>query len=218
MSDVIEYGGRRIAIRPNRLDDFVVAEVLRRDDYFKHFEPSVDQTWLDLGAHVGTFAIRTAPWVSRVVCVEPDPTAWPLLERNTEDFPNVTRLNAAAALEDGITSVYPAVGKNAGLTRTIPTRGRTAIEVEAASVTRLITEYGVTHVKIDVEGSEKTLLPAILDTDVDAVVGEWHHTVVRDPDAYRDALVLLHEKFERVVATENPGKRWTTLFYGWEAK
>lgn len=68
---IFRYGPARVCLRPLAEDFEVFQEVFLRDTYrVGQLHPSLG-TVLDLGAHVGLFALRVAPLAERVICVEP---------------------------------------------------------------------------------------------------------------------------------------------------
>lgn len=220
------FGDVELWVRPSRYDPEIVSEVLTRDVYFRHFQPQPTQRWIDLGGHVGAFVARVAGRVESVLSFEPDPQSAELFMKNFEHHDwhakRVSFLDMAAVAEDLSVletvdvELYVASGKNASLTSLRPTRGRDVVTVPGASLAAHLNVEAATHVKIDVEGGEVDLLPVILDYKPRAIVGEYHHSVIRSPQHYDWVLASLEACFEHVVAPRDPGKRWTTLFWAWD--
>jgi FkbM family methyltransferase len=99
------HAAARICLRPTAGDFEVFQEVFLRDAY-RLEELSAATTLgtvLDLGAHVGLFAVRVAAQAERVICVEPAADNAEVLERNLQlnALGDKVRLHRAA-LSDGL--------------------------------------------------------------------------------------------------------------------
>jgi FkbM family methyltransferase len=111
-------------------------------------------TFVDVGAWVGPTARWAAPHASRVVCFEPDPTAFSMLVDNVADLDNVECHQVAVADHDGTTTVTT---KGDSMSRT----GGDGVDVRCATFESLFTELGIDDadlVKIDIEGDECDVL------------------------------------------------------------
>jgi FkbM family methyltransferase len=205
---VVEHG-RRFRIF---LDDASEFEVLREVFVEREYELELEKeprVILDLGSNIGaTIAyFRANHPAARIVGLEPDPSAFALLEANVGELENVTVVNVAAAGTDGSRSFYPAA--QSWLSSLHSRRGGgEAIVVEARTVDSLLSELGIDHVdllKIDVEGAEEEILPGFEGlADVDVVVGEIHPDVVDDPDGL---IRRLDQRFDLEVERPLPD-RW----------
>ena len=149
---------------------------------------------LDIGAHIGTFAI----WVARanpaadILSVEADPRTYQVMCRNAEARPprrgSWTVLHAAAGASDGdvvrLLTDGPAMGHR------VDAAGTEAVMTASlpSLVDRLAGPNGrIDVLKIDIEGSEEVFLcaaPDVLDR-VDQVVIELHPALCDCDRVYR---------------------------------
>ena len=79
---VFRHGAHRVALRPLDTDFFTFAEVFLRDSYDLNSMQLPFADVVDLGANIGLFAVRVAPWVRRVISVEPIEANLRLAQRN----------------------------------------------------------------------------------------------------------------------------------------
>lgn len=158
---------------PMRLDigSFVGNDLYCLDD---HYESVTLQLWrrlarkartiLDIGSHIGTFALGAAEAnrQARVVAVEADPGNFAMLRENCTPWPNIVTVHAAIADRAGTMWFQPAEGNDGG--------GRLVIErpadgagfpVQTISLTELCRQKKLADIdlmKLDVEGFEHTLM------------------------------------------------------------
>ena len=107
---------------------------------------------VDLGAYVGTYAIRAARYPVRLVrAYEPTPDSAAVLRRSA--MPNLEVIEAAVVGSE-VGSIELNISAGIGVTNSIVDNSRKAgsIEVEAVSYSRAV--ESATIVKIDVEGGE----------------------------------------------------------------
>jgi FkbM family methyltransferase len=139
--------------------DKKMAQVLERGAY-----PSEDllrvtrafvskkDTVVDIGAHIGTFAVPIAETAGTVIAFEPSPEAFALLSRNaTEHAVPLRLINKALGSKKGTGSLLTRNASNAG--------ANTLVAGTEVPVTTLDAE--ITHadfIKIDVEGMELGVL------------------------------------------------------------
>jgi len=149
----------------------------------KHEQIHTDQfmqggrTFIDIGAHVGTWALRLAPLFERVYCFEPDPRAYNALRANLEKagLTNVEVLPWGVTDKTGTAtlSLYPNPCTNT-LMRPLLV-GRTAptdvpdgtMQVNTVSVDDFCAERGITDldfIKIDAEAAELLVVKGALKT------------------------------------------------------
>ena len=122
--------------------------------------------FVDIGAHVGTYALVLAQKVGRdgtVIAVEPHPAAHARLafNRAASDLPQV-RLVAAAAGESGSDVLIETDGDNLGASHIVTGKASaSAFRVPALTLQQILDDAGVAKVdalKIDVEGFEDRVL------------------------------------------------------------
>ena len=126
--------------------------------------------YVDLGAWIGSTVLLAAPLVSCVVCVEPDPLAFAVLSENLTLNPDTAAktvaVQAAAGPEDGtvlLSSAGEGGDSNSSVVR--PSDAGARWETEQLSFATLLERAGLAaadFVKIDVEGAEYDLVPALL--------------------------------------------------------
>lgn len=147
----------------------------------------VPKVILDIGAHVGSAARYFAQRYpeARIVCIEPTPESFALLERNTRQLPNVERFNVAFAAQPGRLRIWR--GKlTSGQNSAVPNEENGSDFFEATAVVPL--EFCGAHglsdisiVKIDVEGLELQILENLrpLLRRVDLFYVEYHSERLR---------------------------------------
>lgn len=120
-------------------------------------------TFVDVGAHVGYFAILAARIVGpsgRVVAVEPDPLNFELLRANIErlGLSWVEAVNAAAWRSGGTLELTRS-GENSGDHRVgFPARERERVTVRAVTLDDLVGDAQVDVALLDTQGSERAVL------------------------------------------------------------
>lgn len=115
-------------------------------------------TFIDIGAKVGSYTVWASDCGADVIALEPDPVAYARLVTNAEmASTRVTALNVAAAAERGTVSL--AVGRES--MNRIVRRAEHDIETQAVptvTLDELIGDQHVRGIKIDVEGAERLVL------------------------------------------------------------
>lgn len=157
--------GTRILLRPH--DQTIVDEVYGAGVYAgERIVPG--QTVVDVGGHIGTFALMAGKRVGpggRVLVFEPSPETLALLRRNLELNPMPwVRLHALAlGAKSGLVTLYTAAPgeANPAADTLIPSEGRVPVQVPVRPLDEVLADDGVTrvdHMKIDVEGAELQVL------------------------------------------------------------
>src|SRR5262245_4326531 len=93
--------GREVWIRRDSMDRHILNHIFARDEYRLSSARGPLGTVIDVGAHIGLFAIRVSSIAEKVLSFEPEPSNFDLLTRNVR----------------GLTRVFPekrAVGGRAG--------------------------------------------------------------------------------------------------------
>lgn len=156
--------GGTFRLRPE--DRHVFHRMFARDEY--HLDAVPPGSWdtvIDVGAHVGTFAVRVAPLARRVLSYEPTPDSFELLAANVARFPHVRAHNLAVAGRRGTLTLFP--GKAHSRNSILPledVRTSEGIAVEAVTLEDVFREHAIERcdlLKMDVEGAEYEILYAL---------------------------------------------------------
>ncbi len=164
------------------------------DEFPSFFTPSSPEPLIiDCGANIGISVLewKTRWPMARVICFEPDPDAFRLLDMNIEQngVPGVKCINAALADFDGTTTLYGNVGKGSDARgNSIEAAwgqrpGTSAVEVKCQRLSPILTGQEVAFLKLDIEGAEQRVLGEIaaqLD-QVAALYVEVHETEALAP-------------------------------------
>jgi FkbM family methyltransferase len=158
-------------------------------------------TILDLGGHIGLSAL----WFhakfpsARIFALEPDPSSFRLMERNTRGVERIVARNLAVGASRRTAPFFPAA--QTWLSSLLPedeTHGGGAVEVHVEPLPEVLAELGLDRVgllKLDVEGAEWEILASTsLDAIADVVVGELHARGA--PDGKPDSGLPLLGSFE----------------------
>lgn len=152
----------------------ILENLLRPNAYGKRVPLNFTDVVLDIGAHIGAFAVYAAHRCAQVVCYEPDHDNFVLLGKNTFPYTNTELHESAVRGRGGEVTFYPA-GKNTGTGSTYPVRGRPSVEVNAVGIGDVLSKHEFTYIKCDIEGGEYTIFNRlILQPQVRAVVMEVH--------------------------------------------
>jgi FkbM family methyltransferase len=133
---------------------------------------------VDIGAYVGTYAIRCARFpVESVYAFEPTPRTFEILKLT--HLPNMMLSNNAVVGDDSKT-VEIAISRGTGVTNSIVQRNKKirTVEVPAVSYSDVIKQARATIVKIDVEGAEYDY--PIVQPGVRAYIIDFHAVVGLD--------------------------------------
>jgi FkbM family methyltransferase len=152
---------------------------------------------VDIGAYVGTYAIRCARFpVKSVTAYEPTPRTFGILART--ELPNL-EIKQEAVVADDRESVDLYISKGIGVTNSIVKAARKAGAVEVPAVKYVDAVAGATVVKIDVEGAEYTY--PIIQPGIRALIIDFHPMAGRDWIARAEQMVgeITAAGFETVV-------------------
>jgi FkbM family methyltransferase len=159
---------------PVNKDDFINIAI-REDDIIEHFTPKEGDVVVDVGAHLGRYAIIASKRVGakgKVIAIEASPINFEMLNRNTNvnQLTNVISLNYAVYSKETKINLYlPDEEKGCTIYNTVMV-GRAITEedrfvtVNANTLDNLsLQQNGINHadinwIKIDVEGAELEVL------------------------------------------------------------
>lgn len=162
-------------------------------------------TFLDLGAWVGPITMLAAPRCRQVHAVEPDPVAAHDLRTNLvlSDITNVTVHECALADRAGTIRIGPVHGGVLGDSMTtVWTAPKSSVKVQATTLGILILENGIHDlglIKMDVEGAEETILPAVaslLQYIRVPLLLSTHAALSPEPSAYLDVMSTVLGTFD----------------------
>lgn len=110
--------------------------------------------FLDIGSHIGYYAVYLSPCVRRVYAFEPDARNLPYLRRNALAAGNVEVAEVAVSSRDGMMYLY---GGGSSATSSLENVGGPATPIQAVTIDAFADarpDFDVGLVKIDVEGHD----------------------------------------------------------------
>lgn len=173
--------GAPILVRARTSDKPTFEQVFVRGEYDTSFITFRPEVIVDAGANAGfatRFFARRYPW-ARIIAIEPEPSNFDLLRRNTGHLDTVVPLQAALwsrsvslRIENPLDDKWAFRVEEAPVTDPVHIRGITVPEtMECAGSTR------IDILKLDIEGAEKELFESGCDTwlsRVNAIMVELH--------------------------------------------
>lgn len=197
-----------------------------------------EDVWLDVGGHLGFFAIRMLkqfPKIKKIVSYEalPHNVTFALENLKLNGFEDKCETHQAAIMPNDEKEVDFFISSDSGKHSTLPVRGRDVIKVPAVNINDVIKEVNPTAIKVDIEGAEYQLLPAIEDwSNIKIAVIEWHFTAIKPLDgskndeefranAFNECIQMFKDKgfdtIRKVPGVENK-KNWITHFVAMKTK
>lgn len=152
-----------VYFRRRSSDEYIFQHIFIREEY--NFEISdAPATIIDAGANVGFAAIYFANKFpdAMIICLEPEPGNFSLLQKNTSLYPNIIPLQKGLWHQSAFLQIIDTGLDNWGFT-VKECSPETPGAIEAVSITDLMHQYHLKKlglVKIDIEGSEKEVLEA----------------------------------------------------------
>ena len=187
-----------IAIRKTKLrgfdlyyenQDATESMIRASDDFPSFFTPrDPEPVIIDCGANIGVSVLEwKSRWpMSRIICFEPDPSAFELLSLNVErnDIPGVRCIQSAVASFDGTTQLFGETGRgsdargNSILAEWGSRDESDEITVGCQRLSPFLAAEPVSFLKMDIEGAEESVLAESSDylRQVDALYVEVHET------------------------------------------
>ncbi|MFK8112986.1 MAG: FkbM family methyltransferase [Rubripirellula sp.] len=169
--------------------DAAESMVRQIDDFPSFFTPTGDRPFIiDCGANIGVSVLE---WKTRwpqaeVLCFEPDPFAFEVLQANVDhnDIPRVQCVNAAVSDQDGTVNFFGDIASGGdargnSIDAAWADRGdsdETAVDCKKLSA--YIADREVSFLKLDIEGAEQRVIEEIADKlqQVQAIYVEVHET------------------------------------------
>ncbi len=183
-------------LRPHKADHFVVNEpeyAAVLDTHFAVYRRHlitvaetkgveyVKPVWLDIGAHIGSAAIKIARrGASMIYCFEPEPFNFAILTKNVQAYDYIVPMNHAVvgATQDKQPILWANTGTNTGrhslsggLARTHKVQG---FEVNALRFSYLMSMTNAKCAKIDIEGAEHMFFDELIESELEFVMMEYH--------------------------------------------
>lgn len=158
-----------------------------------------EDTWLDVGGHIGLFAIRMArqfPKIKNVVSYEalPHNASFALENIKLNNVSENCQVVQKAIVPGEEKEIEFFISSDSGKHSILPIRGREILNVPAININDAIREHGATAIKMDVEGAEYELLKSVTDwTGVRVVIIEYHFM-------YKPLKTNRVEKFQEIVS------------------
>lgn len=217
----IIYNNRSFYYRANNFgDDYTIKENLTHHQY-KQLKLSKDDVVLDLGGHIGTFAVSIASEVGNVFSVEMDVENYAYLKQNIAEYTNINIINVACVSQSasgGLLKEYRAA-KNSGSHSLYVKRGRGdpyfVDGMSLSTIIGLIAPLQVTTIKCDVEGAEYDIFDQyVVPASVKQIVMELHLSKKgwkEEANKLRDNLVK--QGFVTEYVDYASIKNWTKVVY-----
>jgi|GEM_PF-1534772 len=169
-----------LALRPDTWDTEIVRSVWLRNEYRLPSRFSKDDVIVDIGAHVGGFALAClARGAGRVICVEPHPESAQLLRQNIARYgARATVIEAAAWHEHATLQLTPATDDPRNTGGASVMRDIKGIAVSCIPLSEILASVcgQVRLLKLDCEGSEYAILDGADLSAVEHVCGEAHES------------------------------------------
>jgi FkbM family methyltransferase len=182
-----------LELRGGRADFHMFHRIFLRDEYrLRSVVGGQLGCVVDLGANVGVFSVRIAPFARRVIAYEPHPELFGQLVKNLGGRRNVEAVQAAVSGASGTLRLYePSNPGQSGTHSLHPESGgymsERFVEVRAITLDELFERHAIEVcdlLKLDVEGAEYEILhgasPSTL-ARIRRIYGEYHDVRRDDP-------------------------------------
>jgi len=187
----IHINGIIILFRKHTKDEFIINEVFNSDSYmFNKLGLKEDSIVIDIGAHIGCFAVRAAKIAKKgkVYCFEPEPQNFNILKKNVKinKLSNVFYFRKAVSGSQGIVSLFIPFEQERKQTTDysiVKIEGKHQnryLKVQGISLNSILSDNKIEKVdllKIDCEGAEYQILynaPKKTMDSFDRIIMEYH--------------------------------------------
>jgi len=166
------------AVRVNTIDKLLIWEIWKLKQYGKVPKNSVI---VDIGAHIGAYAIYAALNAKKVFAFEPHPANYKLMLHNIKQnkIKNIKTFQKAVSSKKGRIKLF--ISKvNTGMHSLYETESKKKILVNSTTVPEIITRYRIPKIdilKIDAEGAEYDIilnLPKKTLNKIKTIIFEYH--------------------------------------------
>ncbi len=172
VGDLFEYKIRKgysFWGRPGTLDRGILMEIWGEQCYAPEgWQLNSTDIIVDIGAHIGVYALYGAAQVSKgcVVAVEPDPENYVLLARNIQHngISNCHPINLAVASVAGTRDLFLGTPGETGGHSLVIEGGRKSLSVQTITLQDILDKYHLDHIdclKLDCEGSEYEIMGSL---------------------------------------------------------
>lgn len=179
--------GVKIKIRVNSTDLMAFTHVWLLHEYRKPgFEIGDTDTVIDIGAHIGLFALFSSQYCKngKIYCFEPVKENFDLLESNLEinNIRNVIAINAAISTSSGVVTIYLNEDES-GHSMYVP--GTNQIQAKSFSLQDVFNSNRLekcNFLKIDCEGEEYKIIESLPDPyfdKIDKMCIEYHFADIK---------------------------------------
>jgi len=197
------FGGTRVYYRPDTSDERVLSEMLEYCRYRRAssgFDVEKGESWLDLGANIGGFAIYARlRHAKTVTCYECDNESFQVLTLNVPK--NYCCINSAVTNSKAKSIDFYRGRSISDYTRftCVPSGGLKYTGKYPNSYGGFLRHLKFDGVKMDIEGAEGGLLDDELLPQCNKLVLEYH--LSRDPsiDALKRRIAILKSRFKTVI-------------------
>lgn len=153
-----------VYLRARTTDVALCQEILLQGLYEGEFREA-PRVIVDAGANAGLSSVFYANKFphSRIIAVEPEPSNYEMLLKNTAPYPGITPVHAALWKENGTLNLFDTGAGNTTfrVAETADSKGtHGAGRVRAVTLEKLMADYGLERIdllKMDVEGAEKEI-------------------------------------------------------------
>jgi FkbM family methyltransferase len=170
-----------------------VNEVLNRED-----------VWLDIGGHIGLFAIRMArqfPKIKKVISYEalPHNVSFAIENIKVNSAEGTCEMVQKAIVPNSEKEISFFISSDSGKHSILPVKGREQITVPAVNINDAITQSGATAIKMDVEGAEYELIKSVKDwSNIRVAIIEWHFNAMRTITKDKNYRITLFQEIMQI--------------------
>ncbi|MFA5035675.1 MAG: FkbM family methyltransferase [Candidatus Izemoplasmatales bacterium] len=213
-----EFNGKPFHYREGNYGDLLTMKENLYGKQYGALELTMQDVVLDIGGHIGTFAIPTSLKVDQVISIEMAKDNYELLELNTKPYKDIQVYNYACVSQKtaGQQVEYYLGAKNSGATSSHIKRGREGpFKAESIGIEEVLEDIQPTIIKCDVEGAEYDIFDSLKLPDcVRQIIIEFHfgHKEWRDnANLIQKNLKKQGFKFDEVDCTQD--KLWIRVMY-----
>lgn len=197
-----QINGLNINLRDGVQDEYVYDEIFKRN-FFKKFPLKSDDTILELGGHIGLFALFACKSVKEIVSFEPDADNIELYNKNmnNNNIKNCTVMSyAVVGNNDTERMLYSRKGNNS-IHNLYSTYAREGTNIKCMNINEALKLRKFNKMKMDIEGAEYEVIKNIQNFDgIESMIIEYHFNVLKDYvlEKYMEILEILRKNFTYV--------------------